>query len=181
MAAIFIFEWSLLRLGVTLAITITLTSTLMIITERYLLGEVLNIYYLYVLAFVSVMLSNSLLAIAANVKPDNIIWQTFLIALLLALSYFPYFASTAYCRSLIFFITPAHSASIVESYRLVIQQLSSALAFFLSSYVYDSLMSAILTYAVIAFFITLNLLSWFEKRYLVRLSKGRSGEEEIHN
>ena len=179
MVTVSLFNWSILRLGVTLALTIIILTAMLMAAEKNLLGDGLNIYCLYVLAFISVMLSSSLLAITNTLNPQSIYWQTFVICLLLPLSFFPYFASTAYCRSMIFFITPAHSASIVESYRLVAQQLSTALAFFTASYVYGVLSMVSLGYCVIAFLLVMFLLFWYKEKYFSRLFKGRGGRQNV--
>ena len=178
MTAVYLFDWSILRLGITLAVTVAIIALLLLFAENNLLGNVMNIYFLYIFAFVSVMIANSLIAITVTLKPTSVYWQSFIVCLLLALSLFPYFASNAYCRSIIFFVTPSHSASIVESYRLMVRQLSTALAFFLASYVYAVVSVVSLAYSVVSFFIIMLLLFWYRKKYFLRLLRGRSNKTE---
>lgn len=179
MTAVFLFEWSLLRLALTLVITVAILTVALLIIEKILLVDVKNFYFLYVLAFCSIMLASSLLGITSIAEPKSVYWQTFLFCLLVSFSFFPYFGSTAHCRSLVFFLTPSHSASIVETYRLVFQQLSICLGFFLAGYAYDGLWYIMVAYGAITFYIIMVLLCCFRFKYFSRLSKWGGGK--YHN
>lgn len=175
MMAVYLFEWSILRLALTLVITVAILTFALLSIEKVLLVDVKNFYFLYVLAFCSIMLASSLLAITSVIKPKSVYWQTFIFCLLVGVSFFPYFGSTAHCRSLVFFLTPSHSASTVELYRLVFQQLSICVGFFLASYAYDGLSYVSVAYSAITFYIVMVLLCCFRFKYFARLSKWSGG------
>ena len=176
MISISLFGWSILRLAVTLAIIIIILSIFLFGVERTLLGDAKNIYFLYVLSVISIMLACNFLTFSLLGDPKGKGLQSLIICIMMLLSFFPYFASTAYCRSLIFFITPSHSASIVESYRLIVQQLFASLGFFSASYAYDYLPIVSINYSFIAFFIVLLLVFGLRRKYFTRLALGRNEE-----
>eukprot|EP00111_Clytia_hemisphaerica_P001842 TCONS_00005171-protein len=175
MVAVFVFKWSMTHVSITLSATIVILAFVMFLVERWLrLDNPINVFYLYVLAFIATMTANSLLMFSISISEIGLFYQTILIGALLTFSAFPFYASTAYCRSLLFFITPSDSASTVESYRNVVQQFMLAVSMFLASHVFDHLTTATMTYFAIAYSIFLMLLCWYKKRYFQRLSKGRT-------
>ena len=175
MFAVLVFRWSMLQLSICISVSIFFVTILLLVVEKIVVGDIRSIYFLYVLAFLSNMMANSLLGIVSTIILGQEFWQFFTISLLLVLGYLPYFASYVYCRSILFYITPEHSASIVDSYRQVIHQSSMALGFFMTNSVYNVLRIMMLPYSVIAFCIVILLLCWFKTRYFVRSAKGRGG------
>ena len=168
------FRLSIFCLAVTFALAAFILSIFLYVIEKTLLGDVRNIYYLYVLSFISTMFSCNLLTFNLFVDLKGKVLQSLIVCIMLLFNYFPYFASTAYCRSLIFFITPSHSASIVESYRLTVQQLFSSIGFFSASYAFDYLAIVSINYCLIAFLIVMVLLLFLRQNYFTRLIRGRN-------
>ena len=154
--AVLVCNWSMLQLSICTSVSIFFVTIMLLVVEKIFVGDVRSIYYLYVLAFLSNMMANSLLGIVSTITLGQEFWQFFNVSFLLILVYLPYFASHVYCRSIIFYITPEHSASIVDSYRQVIHLSSMCLGFFTTNYVFDVLDIIMLPCSVIAFGIVLS-------------------------
>ena len=107
MIIISIFRWSILHLAIPgVASIIILITIIYAIEKTSLLGDAKNIYFLYVFALISTLLANNLIMfiVFSDLMKGGKYWQLLIICVQLSLIYLPYFASTSYCRSLLFSI-----------------------------------------------------------------------------
>ena len=163
MVAVRTYHWTMFRLGLLTGGVMIFVTTFLYNVQKRLLGDGLNIFFLYVTCFAIIALYQSFLLLVLNLHLTALYSQAFAIFVLLACNYIQGFGATVYCRWLIFSCSPSHSASIVESHRFIFNRIMATIAFFTSSYAFDVLWIVTPIYFSISFII---VTTYFIKRHV---------------
>ena len=163
------FGFSLRQLGLATFIGVMVSTIIMYVIQKYLLTSQSNMFYLYIVFYAECIMIEALLnaVVASGIKSTTLL-MTFS-AGLVALNTLLGFGSMLCARCLLFALTPSHSASIVESYRLVSSCIVLAASFFTGSFVYTAKFEVLPVYNVIEFGVIFVFL-WKRSFYLEKLS-----------
>lgn len=153
MIAVKTYNWSITYFGILTGIVTFCSSILLYIVQKRLLGNGLNIYFLYNLGFVIIAFFESLLLMTSELNLKSFNTQMVALFLIITCNIIQGVGSTVYCRCLMFSFTPSHSASIVESHRFIFCRALASIGFFTSSYVFEKLWLIIPIYVCICFMI----------------------------
>ena len=153
MIAVKTYNWSIFYYGILTGIVTFCTSILLYNVQRRLLGNGLNIYFLYSLGFVLIALLESLLLMTSELNLKSFYSQMVALFLIITCNMVQGVGSTVYCRWLMFALTPSHSASIIESHRFMFCRVLASIGYFTSSYVFEMLWLLIPIYVCLCFLI----------------------------
>ena len=153
MTAVKTYNWSISYFGLLTGIVTFCSSILLYNVQRRLLGNGLNIYFLYNFGFVLIALLESMLLMTSELNLKSFISQMVALFVIILCNMVQGVGSTVYCRWLMFSSTPSHSASIVESHRFMFCRVLAAIGYFSSSYVFEMLWLIIPLYVCICFLI----------------------------
>ena len=153
MTAVKTYQLTIMQLGI-LTVTVSASSTFLLYNiQKRLLGNGLNIYYLYILGFVIIALFESFMLLMWTQNLKSFYSQLATLFVFISCNMVQGFGSTVYCRWLMFSSTPSHSASIVESHRFILCRVLASIGFFTSSYAFEVLWLIIPVYVSICFLI----------------------------
>ena len=158
MTALYHFHWSITKIAAVTAVCVLVTSVCLYFGQKPLMNGTRNVYFLYISCFVFLIILESALNLAIPLNIKNKTIQIVIIWFILFLNILQGFGSTVYCVYLLFALTPAHSASIVESHRYVVSKVFSCVAYFTSSFVFNAIFPCLTLYSVICCIIIILLL-----------------------
>ena len=137
MTAVKTYQWNIIQFGVLTGVVVISTSISMYFVQKKLLGNGLNIYFLFVFCFVLISFFCSLLLLMVVLQLKSFYWQMLTLYIAIFCNSIQAFGSTAFSRWLIYSSTPSHSASIIESHRFMYCRVWASVGFFTSSYAFQ--------------------------------------------
>ena len=154
MTAVKNYHWTIMQFGILTAVVVASTSILLYNVQKRLLGNGLNIYFLFVLCFVFIAFSGSFLLLMLVLQWKSFYCQMVTLYISIFCNFLQAFGATAFSRWLVYSSTPSHSASIVESHRFMYHSMWNAAGFFTSSYAFELLWFILPVQTLISIFIT---------------------------
>jgi len=155
MYAILVYKFTLLKVGIVSTVAVFSSIGIMFIARKRILNSTKNIYFVLIQCFTLMSLLVSLFLMVDSIELKHFTVQVVFLGTALILNNFIEFGTLICNRILTFSVTPSHSASIVESYRVFIVSCSSAISYFTASLVFSKL-----SYALPILFVVYNLLVW---------------------
>ena len=137
MTAVKVYHWSILHFGILTAVSVLNVSLILYYTQKKLLGNGRNMYFLFIFCFVFIALFTSYLNMMLAMDWKSFYWQTTTLFIAHFINSIQAIGSTAFSRWLIYSSTPSHSASIIESHRFMYCRVWASVGFFTSSYAFQ--------------------------------------------